>query len=79
MQGSAAGLVRLVDLGAGAHQGHSALVPPVGSSVVQRCPAGTISPSTLNPIKMASADLIALEKGNSPSHFVPLIQVSTTT
>ncbi|TNN57226.1 hypothetical protein EYF80_032560 [Liparis tanakae] len=36
VQGGAAGLVRLVDLGPGAHQGHSALVPPISSRVVQR-------------------------------------------
>ena len=38
MQGSTACLVRLVDLSASAHQGHSALVPPISSRIVQRCP-----------------------------------------
>lgn len=39
VQGSAARLVRLIDLSAGVHQGHGALVPPISSRVVQRCPA----------------------------------------
>lgn len=38
VQGSTACLVRLVDLSASAHQGHSALVPPISSCIVQRCP-----------------------------------------
>lgn len=38
VQGSTADLVRLVDLSASAHQGHSALIPPVSSRVVQGCP-----------------------------------------
>lgn len=41
MQGSTADLVRLVDLSASAHQGHSALIPPVSSRIVQWCPAPT--------------------------------------
>lgn len=40
VQGSTACLVRLVDLSASAHQGHSALVPPISSRIVQRCPVG---------------------------------------
>lgn len=40
VQGSTACLVRLVDLSASAHQGHSALVPPISSRIVQRCPTG---------------------------------------
>lgn len=39
MQGSAARLVRLIDLSASVHQGHGALVPPISSRIVQRCPA----------------------------------------
>lgn len=39
VQGSTADLVRLIDLSASAHQGHSALIPPVSSRVVQGCPA----------------------------------------
>lgn len=39
VQGSAARLVRLIDLSAGVHQGHGALVPPISSRIVQRCPA----------------------------------------
>lgn len=39
VQGSAARLVRLIDLGASVHQGHGALVPPISSRIVQRCPA----------------------------------------
>lgn len=38
VQGSTASLVRFVDLSAGAHQGHSALVPPISSRIVQRGP-----------------------------------------
>lgn len=38
VQGSTACLVRLVDLSASAHQGHSALVPPISSRIVQRSP-----------------------------------------
>lgn len=41
MQGSTADLVRLIDLSASAHQGHSALIPPVSSRIVQWCPATT--------------------------------------
>lgn len=41
MQGSTADLVRLIDLSASAHQGHSALIPPVSSRIVQGCPAAT--------------------------------------
>lgn len=40
VQGSTACLVRLVDLSASAHQGHSALVPPISSRIVQRSPIG---------------------------------------
>ena len=40
VQGSTTCLVRLVDLSASAHQGHSALVPPISSRIVQRCPTG---------------------------------------
>lgn len=39
VQGSAARLVRLIDLSASVHQGHGALVPPISSRVVQRCSA----------------------------------------
>lgn len=39
VQGSAARLVRLIDLSASVHQGHGALVPPISSRVVQRCPS----------------------------------------
>lgn len=39
VQGSAARLVRLIDLSASVHQGHGALVPPISSRIVQRCPA----------------------------------------
>lgn len=41
VQGSTADLVRLIDLSASAHQGHSALIPPVSSRIVQWCPAPT--------------------------------------
>ena len=40
VQGSTACLVRLIDLSASAHQGHSALVPPISSRIVQRCSEG---------------------------------------
>lgn len=39
VQGSAARLVRLIDLSASVDQGHGALVPPISSRIVQRCPA----------------------------------------
>lgn len=42
VQRSTACLVRLVDLSASAHQGHSALVPPISSRIVQRCPIGRV-------------------------------------
>lgn len=38
VQGSTACLVRLVDLSASVHQGHGALIPPISSRIVQRCP-----------------------------------------
>lgn len=51
VQGSTADLVRLIDLSASAHQGHSALIPPVSSRVVQWCPGtGMIGRNEFNPL-----------------------------
>lgn len=87
MQGSTADLVGLVDLSASAHQGHSALVPPVSSRVVQWCPVTT--KGNTGDGRSASGPWKSKEKvpkrhpdgmnRNSPSHDVPLVQISTTT
>lgn len=52
VQGSTACLVRLVDLSASAHQGHSALVPPISSRIVQRCPKGRMQGERIQSLRI---------------------------
>lgn len=63
VQGSTADLVRLVDLSASAHQGHSALVPPVSSRIVQWCPATTGTTVAIQEIGNVNSILVNQIKG----------------